>query len=220
MGALTIATRDAGTQPAEALGWRIIALAERGLALVLLLLLSPALLLAAIFTAALSRDSPFVAHARVGRGGAGIRVIKLRTMWGVAPASGFLLLEPIDDSAIPDSKTARDGRVTSAFAHFCRRYSIDEIPQLWQVVCGRMALIGPRPVTAQEMRSYYRLCADEVLSVPPGISGLWQVTGRSSLTYRQRRMFDLFLVRKRTLGLYVFILAKTVTAVLTGRNAT
>ncbi len=219
MGALAVAARTVRTQSTEAPAWRAVTLAERGFTLLLLALISPLLLLAAVVIAVLSRDSPFVAHARVGRGGNKFWVIKLRTMWGAAPRSGCLLLERLHGSRVPECKAARDERVTSVFAAFCRRHSLDELPQLWQVVRGEMALIGPRPITAEELRRHYSDCASEVLSVAPGIAGLWQVRGRDSLTYRQRRALDLFLVRRMSLGLYLFILASTFAAVVSGRNA-
>jgi lipopolysaccharide/colanic/teichoic acid biosynthesis glycosyltransferase len=199
--------------------WRAIAVAERAAALVLLVLLSPILLIAAVLTVILSRDCPFVAHARVGRGGRPIRVIKLRTMWGTAPRSGRAWIEPLESTPVPLSKAAADPRVTSGFAAFCRRYSIDELPQLWQAVRGEMALVGPRPITRDELRDHYGRAAREVLSVAPGITGLWQVRGRSRLSYRQRRRLDLFLVRKWSPALYLSILAATTRAVLSGRNS-
>jgi lipopolysaccharide/colanic/teichoic acid biosynthesis glycosyltransferase len=109
--------------------------------------------------------------------------------------------------------------VTHAFAAFCRRHSIDELPQLWHVLRGEMSLVGPRPLTRREIQANYAGCADEILEVNPGITGLWQVSGRSRLSYAERREMDLRLVRERSGKLYAKILAKTLAAVLTGRNA-
>jgi lipopolysaccharide/colanic/teichoic acid biosynthesis glycosyltransferase len=199
--------------------WRMVAAAERGAALVLLILFSPLLLIAAATVVFLSKDCPFVAHRRVGRGGRPIRVIKLRTMWGTAPRSGRALIEDLESTYVPELKSAADPRITSTFAAFCRRYSIDELPQLWQTVRGEMALVGPRPITAEELRHHYGRSAPEVLSVAPGITGLWQVKGRNRLTYRQRRRLDVFLVRNWSPRLYLFILGSTGRAVLSGRNS-
>jgi lipopolysaccharide/colanic/teichoic acid biosynthesis glycosyltransferase len=209
----------AGSVPAQASSWRLAAMAERAAALLLLLAVAPVLLIAAVITAILSRDSPFVAHARVGHGGRPIRVIKLRTMWGATPRSGRVFIEYLDSTPVPAVKTPNDPRVSSSFACFCRRYSIDELPQFWHALMGEMALVGPRPITAAELRQHYGASAAEVLSVLPGITGLWQVAGRNGLTYRQRRLLDLFLVRKRSAGLYLFVLATTARAVLSGRNS-
>ena len=87
------------------------------------------------------------------------------------------------------------------------------------VLRGEMALVGPRPLTREEMRAHYAADAPEVLSVKPGITGLWQVMGRSRLTYPQRRRLDLFLVRKRSARLYLAIVLRTLPEVLTGRNS-
>ena len=101
---------------------------------------------------------------------------------------------------------------------FCRRFSIDELPQFVNVLRGEMSLVAPRPVTESELKKYYGCDAEEVLRVKPGVTGLWQVMGRSRLTYRQRREMDLFLVRNRSLKLYLTILLRTIQAVLTGKD--
>jgi lipopolysaccharide/colanic/teichoic acid biosynthesis glycosyltransferase len=201
---------------AESAGWRLLGVFERAFALALLLLFLPVLAIAVVTTALLSGDSPLVAHARVGRGGRRLWVIKLRTMWGAEPKSGRLFVHRLNGTYVPERKCAGDERITSRFAAFCRHYSIDEIPQLWQVVRGEMALVGPRPITAEELEKHYGDCKDEVLRVAPGLTGLWQVMGRNALTYRQRRTLDLFLVRRWSAGLYLFVLAGTVRAVLFG----
>jgi len=223
MGVYTIGAALAKAEryaaPSRSLGWETLAWAERGFALTLLLAASPILFTAAIVTAILSRDSPFIAHPRVGRGGKPVDIIKLRTMWGTAPRSGRLLIQRLSSTPVPECKTPNDPRITSSFAAFCRRYSIDELPQLWQIARGEMAFVGPRPITAEELNAHYGPVAGEVLSVMPGLTGLWQVTGRNGLTYRQRRRFDLFLVRRRSARLYLFILTSTVRAVVSGKDA-
>jgi exopolysaccharide production protein ExoY len=87
------------------------------------------------------------------------------------------------------------------------------------VAAGRMSVVGPRPITRFELNEYYGPDAMEVLSVKPGLTGFWQVRGRSRLTYRQRKRFDLFLVRRFSAGLYFQILMLTIPGVLFGRNA-
>lgn len=206
---------------AETLTWRVVAVGERIFAGVLLLSLSPALAMVAAVTVALSRRSPFVAHCRVGQSGQTIWVLKLRTMWDGTASLRPALVEklPLDAPRNLIPKIAKDPRVTSQFAAACRRYSVDELPQLWHVIRGEMALIGPRPLTWSEIHRYYGSAADEFLAQRPGISGLWQVRGRSRLTYRQRRRLDLFMIRQWSLRLYLRILFATVPAVLVGRNA-
>jgi len=225
MAASLAAVRAIEKQPAHAVSrprvWAIVGFAERALAAVLLAALLPVLVLLAVVVAALSRRTPFVALARAGRNGNCIWLLKLRTMWEGAEcvADSRFLVERIENAPVPEFKTGHDPRVTSPFAAFCRRYSIDEIPQLWHVVAGDMALVGPRPLTYPELSTYYGDDAQEVLSVKPGLTGLWQVRGRNSLTYRQRRELDLHLVRHRSLHLYVSILARTLPAVFSGINA-
>ncbi|HEX6547062.1 MAG TPA: sugar transferase, partial [Bryobacteraceae bacterium] len=118
-----------------------------------------------------------------------------------------------------ERKPSDDPRVTSRFARICRRYSIDELPQLWQVVNGEMALVAPRPLTRNELDLYYGEDARELLTRKPGISGLWQVSGRSRLTYSQRRRLDLFMIRRWSFRLYLRILVVTVPKVLAGKDA-
>jgi lipopolysaccharide/colanic/teichoic acid biosynthesis glycosyltransferase len=177
------------------------------------------LLVTALAILILSRGSPLVAHLRLGRYGTPFRTLKFRTMWPAERCGRLTLLECIGDVAGPNLKSADDPRVTSAFARFCRRFSIDELPQLANVVRGDMSLVGPRPLTAAELREHYSSAIDEVLSVKPGITGLWQVMGRSRLTYERRRRLDLFLVRRWSARLYVAILLRTIPEVLRGRDA-
>jgi lipopolysaccharide/colanic/teichoic acid biosynthesis glycosyltransferase len=139
-------------------------------------------------------------------------------MWpGPRHKSGFFVEKMVDEKPYP--KLIADPRVTSRFASFCRRHSIDELPQLALVAAGRMSIVGPRPITRFELSEYYDSDAMEVLSVKPGLTGLWQVRGRSRLTYRQRKRLDLFLVRRFSIGLYLRIVALTVPDLLFGRNA-
>ena len=207
--------------PGRPLSWVVAGIAERIAALALSVLLSPLLAVVALATALLSRKSPLIALPRTGEHGKCIWLIKLRTMWetGRSGHGHAGLIERIEGAHVPECKAESDPRVTSAFAAFCRRYSIDEIPQLWHVVRGELALVGPRPLTYAELETYYRSDAGEVLSVKPGITGLWQVRGRNSLTYDQRLALDLYLVRNWSPGLYLSILAATIPAVLFGRNA-
>ncbi len=119
----------------------------------------------------------------------------------------------------PESKGFGDPRVTSRFARFCRRFSIDELPQLINVLRGEMSLVAPRPLTRTELIQHYGFDAAEVLRVKPGITGLWQVAGRNRLTYAERRELDLFLVRNNgSLKLYFTILLRTIPAVLKGQD--
>ncbi|MDE3166580.1 MAG: sugar transferase [Acidobacteriota bacterium] len=105
-----------------------------------------------------------------------------------------------------------------AFARFCRRHSIDELPQLWHVAAGAMSLIGPRPMTRAELRRHYGKDAAEIVRVKPGLAGLWQVSGRNRLTYEERRRLDLQFVREGGPGMYLKILLRTLPEVFGGEN--
>jgi exopolysaccharide production protein ExoY len=209
-------------QPADSTDiWSVISAAERLGALLLLLITLPLLVSAGVAVFGLSGKSPFIAHRRVGLLGQSFWILKLRTMWDDNRGHRWRLVERLHTptNGGPTLKLAKDPRVTNAFAAACRRFSIDELPQLWQVVRGEMALVGPRPLTKEELEAHYGPDAAEVLSRKPGMSGLWQVCGRSRLSYRQRRRLDLFLIRKWSGPLYLWILRATLTSVVKGQNA-
>jgi len=96
---------------------------------------------------------------------------------------------------------------------FLRRTSLDELPQLWNVLKGDMSLVGPRPIVADELEKYGD-CAEAYLACQPGLSGLWQVSGRNDIGYGQRVAFDLYYATNWSLALDLRILLKTVPAVL------
>jgi lipopolysaccharide/colanic/teichoic acid biosynthesis glycosyltransferase len=116
-----------------------------------------------------------------------------------------------------NQKLRNDPRVT-AIGRFLRRTSLDELPQLWNVLKGEMSLVGPRPVVREEWGRYGRHL-DTFLAAKPGVTGLWQVTGRSDSCYRRRVALDRYYVRKRSLLMDVSILVRTVRVVLQGRGA-
>ena len=186
-------------------------------ALILLILLAPLMLATAVAIVALSGRSPLVAHRRAGQFGAPFWTLKFRSMWSGWTACPGLIEHIVDDIG-PEHKSSDDPRVASRFARFCRRFSIDELPQLVNVLRGEMALVGPRPLTESELRKHYGFDAEETLRVKPGVTGLWQVTGRSRLTYPERRAMDLYLVRNRSWKLHAAILLRTIPAVLSGKD--
>jgi exopolysaccharide production protein ExoY len=196
-------------------------LIERATGVFLFLAASPVIAASAIAAAALSRRSPFIAHLRVAKNGEPFWMLKLRTMW---PASGsprgeWGWMERIVADPGDEEKNASDPRVTSRFAAFCRRYSIDELPQLWHVALGDMSLVGPRPLTRSEIERHYGAAAPEILAVKPGLTGLWQIHGRSAIRFPLRAAMDLELVRSLTASTYFRILARTIPAVLRGSGA-
>ncbi len=196
-------------------------LAERGAGCLLLALSSPVIAASTLVVAALSRRSPFVAHRRVGQHGREFWVLKLRTMWtrGEPAPRERRWIEYIDATPIDNGKAASDPRITSQFAAFCRRHSIDEFPQLWHVARGEMSLVGPRPLTRAELVRHYGHRAAELVRVKPGLTGLWQVYGRSAVRFPQRTLMDLEMVRTLTPRMYLKILLRTLPEVISGKNA-
>jgi len=193
---------------------------ERAAGFLLLAAASPVILTSAVLITILSGRSPFVAHYRVGFLGKPFWTLKLRTMWRRSDPVGTsnwierVVAEPQDDEKLP-----ADPRVTSRFAAFCRRHSIDELPQLWQVLRGEMSLVGPRPLTRSELVRHYGVYTAELVSVKPGITGLWQVYGRSAIRFPQRSAMDLALVRSLAPAMYFKILLRTLPEIIQGKNA-
>jgi lipopolysaccharide/colanic/teichoic acid biosynthesis glycosyltransferase len=187
---------------------------------------SPVIAVSALTISILSRRSPFVAHLRVGQYGQPIWVLKLRTMWDRSAreqrAGRWLervVVERIVAEPDEDRKDPFDPRVVSRFAAFCRRHSIDEFPQLWQVATGEMSLVGPRPLTRTEVQRHFQEHAEELLSAKPGLTGLWQVYGRSDVGFPERAAMDLELIREKTAATYLKILFRTLPAVIYGKGA-
>ena len=195
---------------------------ERAAGLVLLAAASPAIAASAITVAALSGRSPFIAHLRVAKDGKPFWMLKLRTMW---PANDEEVgerkawIERIIADPEQDCKDPSDSRVSSRFAWFCRRHSIDELPQLWHVARGEMSLVGPRPLTRTEINRYYPDNGMELLSVKPGLTGLWQIHGRSAIRFPRRAAMDLELVRSLTFKTYFKILVRTIPTIIRGIGA-
>ncbi len=183
---------------------------------------TPLLGVSAVAVSLLSGRTPFIAHKRVGWRGATLWMLKLRTMWGSDSEAGgrrTRWVEYIDDQAGPSRKQAGDPRVSNWFARFCRRHSIDELPQLWHVIKGEMALVGPRPVTRAELRQHYGTDGRAVFEAKPGLAGLWQVSGRNRLSYAERRALDLEFVQRRSVRMYLRILLRAVAEILGGANS-
>jgi exopolysaccharide production protein ExoY len=216
LGSLTV-PRQATTETDWT--WQAVTVCERLGAIALLLLGLPLLVVCAVVLWLRSGRPPLIAHRRVGWRGAPLRMLKLRTMWDGEPRRGSGWIEQIDDDRGPELKSAEDSRVSCRFARFCRRHSIDELPQLWHVISGEMSLVGPRPITERELRRYYGAHAAEILQVKPGLAGLWQINGRNRLTYAERCRMDLRLVRERSFALYCAILWRTLPEVFSGENS-
>jgi len=189
-------------------------------ALLLLIVLSP--VIAVISFLIWQRDGAPVlfAHYRVGYDGKLFRCLKFRTMMRESEQVLSDLL--LRDAAVRaewarDHKLSNDPRITPV-GDFLRRSSLDELPQLLNVLRGDMSLVGPRPITVAELTRYGKV-RWHYLSVRPGITGLWQVSGRNNTTYEERVALDRRYVEQRSVWLDIGILLKTVRVVVAREGA-
>jgi exopolysaccharide biosynthesis polyprenyl glycosylphosphotransferase len=189
---------------------------DRAAAALGILLLAPLLVGLALAVKATSRGPVFFRHQRVGRDGKAFSVLKFRSMVDGADKGVDSLLEQSDGNAV-QFKMRRDPRVTRVGA-VMRRYSLDELPQLFNVLGGSMSLVGPRPHVTREVEQYGFDMRRRLL-VKPGITGLWQVSGRSDLSWDESVRIDVRYVENWTLTFDLMILLRTVSAVLRGSGA-
>lgn len=190
------------------------------LAAALLLLFAPLMLVLALLIYIEDGKPVFFVQKRVGRGGLLFPCVKFRSMRPTAEAELAALLDRDAEARQEWEQTQKlqsDPRVTRIGA-MLRRHSLDEIPQLFNVVVGQMELVGPRPIVPAEIKRYGRrfpaYCA-----VRPGLTGLWQVNGRSDTSYRRRVAIDVCYSRNKSPALDLTILLATVPIVLFGRGS-
>jgi exopolysaccharide biosynthesis polyprenyl glycosylphosphotransferase len=180
-------------------------------------LTSPIWLISTAMIAVTSDGPVLYRQERIGRDGRRFTMFKFRTM--VAGADRMLPeVEGMTKGNGPLFKLDRDPRLT-AVGRLLRKVSIDELPQLLNVIKGDMSLVGPRPMPAHFGRDHYEDWHLQRLEVLPGITGLWQVSGRSDLTFDECVRLDLFYIENWSVAYDLFILLKTVPAVLKGRGA-
>ncbi len=183
----------------------------------LILVLSSPLLLAAAIAIKLEDGGPILfRQERVGRGGRSFTLTKLRTMVVNADEMKADLLDQSEVDG-PLFKMTNDPRITRS-GRLLRKLSIDELPQLVAVLRGTMSMVGPRPALPDEVAQWDGELRDR-LRVLPGLTGMWQVSGRSDTSFEQYRRLDLYYVDNWSLGHDLRICAKTVGVVLTGRGA-
>lgn len=185
--------------------------ADRVAAVLALVLLSPVMLGVALAIRSESGGPVLFRQERVGRGGRSFGMLKFRSM--VPDAETMLpALQLVDEGAGPLFKMRNDPRVTRVGA-FIRRYSLDELPQLVNVVRGEMSMVGPRPPLPREVATYEADVRRRLL-VKPGLTGLWQISGRSNLSWDESVRLDLYYVENWTPVLDLMILWRTVQVVL------
>jgi Undecaprenyl-phosphate galactose phosphotransferase WbaP len=190
----------------------------------LCLLFSPVLLvLMAAIAALVALESGFpilYSQKRLGRMGREFHIWKFRTM--VHNASQILERTLASDPELradwlANHKLRRDPRITK-IGRILRRTSLDELPQIWNVLRGEMSLVGPRPIVGAEI-ARYKEAYSRYIKTTPGVTGLWQVSGRSRTTYAERVAFDSFYVRNWSVWLDIYLLARTVSVIFTGDGA-
>jgi lipopolysaccharide/colanic/teichoic acid biosynthesis glycosyltransferase len=175
-------------------------------ALAAILILVPVLIVLAIAIKATSNGPILFRQRRLGRGGKEFWCYKFRSM----VVNAEELLNSTDELRIrfDENYKLRDDPRTTQVGAWLRKTSLDELPQLFNILMGSMSLIGPRPIVPAE-RSKYHEFADKLLSVKPGLGGYWQVYGRSDTTYEQRVQMDMIYIDERSLALDLTLLVRT-----------
>lgn len=199
---------------------RLIRACDIVIALIALIVMLPVLLLIALLVFATDPGPIFFAHRRLGEGGRHFRCLKFRSMVRDADERLRHLLATDEQARLEWEtyhKLSEDPRILP-LGRFLRRSSLDELPQLLNVLRGDMSIVGPRPIVPEETWRYGRYLSC-YYSCRPGITGLWQVSGRSTTSYRRRVALDVAWSRSRSFSFYCWILAKTVPSVLAAEGS-
>lgn len=181
----------------------------------------PLLLIIAAIILFSSRGKIIYSHERIGRGGKPFRCYKFRTMYKDADlrlqellTNNPQLLEEWKSSR----KLKKDPRVTPV-GQFLRKTSLDEFPQFWNVLKGELSIVGPRPVVKEEVTDYLGDKASKILSVRPGLTGIWQVSGRNDVSYANRINLDEQYVDTHSLYLDLILIFKTIPRMIFSKGA-
>jgi len=185
-----------------------------------LVLLAPFFLIVALMVRA-DGGPAFFAHQRVGRGGKLFGCLKFRSMVidSQARLESLLANDPVARAEWEATRKLKNDPRITRIGRFLRSTSLDELPQLINVLRGEMSLVGPRPVQEAEIDRYYGASAAHYMAVRPGITGLWQVSGRSETSYESRVALDVAYVSRPSLLADISILLRTPVAVLSRRGA-
>lgn len=213
---MSLITLDPTLSASRGLGPGAKRLFDIGLTLLILAALWPAMLAVALAVATTSRGPVFFVQRRVGHGGRTFGMIKFRSMYRDAEARLAEVRAQSDREGIC-LKLRHDPRITPV-GRVLRRWSLDELPQLFNVLKGDMSLVGPRPALEEEV-ALYPPRAHLRHTVLPGITGLWQVSGRADLGFDAMIALDLDYVRRVSLRTDLWVLSRTVAAVISGRGA-
>lgn len=192
------------------------------LSAVALALAAPMIALMALLVRLIDGGPSFYSQPRAGLGGETFDVPKVRTMRRDAEArleAWFVRNPALREEWESSCKLRDDPRLVPRIGRLLRRYSLDELPQLWSVITGRMSLVGPRPFPGYHLERFEPEFVELRQRVRPGITGLWQVTVRSGGTMAEQRAYDTYYIRNWSVWLDIYILSRTLAAVLTGRGA-
>ncbi len=183
--------------------------------LILILILLPLLLLLFVFDAFSIHGNPIYSHKRLGYRGKVFKLYKFQSMKNDRRPLEKILTKEQMHQLETEFKIDNDPRVT-CFGKFIRQTSLDELPQLFNVLFGSMSFIGPRPVIDVEIELYYRDRKDTFLSIKPGMTGYWQAYGRNNICYQsgERQNMELYYISHRSLWFDIKILLKTIVAVV------
>lgn len=182
-----------------------------------LILLIPVFLILAILVKLDSKGPVFYAHTRKGKNRSDIKIYKFRTMYSNSDEIFESFSDEQKEEYYKNFKLDNDERVTKV-GDFLRRTSLDEIPQLINVLKGDLSLVGPRPIVEKEICKYGQY-ADKLFSVIPGITGYWQSHGRSDTSYDERVKMDMYYIDNKSILLDIKIMFKTVISVIKKEGA-
>ena len=185
-----------------------------------LIILSPIMLIAAILVYVDDPGKVFYGHVRIGKNGKPFKMWKFRSMYMNADKMIGLLTPEQAKQYYTEFKIDNDPRITK-IGNILRKTSLDELPQLFNVLCNDMSLVGPRPLIESEIQTYYEDTHDVLLAVKPGVTGYWQAYARNNATYQsgERQKMEMYYVRNASLWLDIKILFKTVESVLSKQGA-
>lgn len=185
-----------------------------------LILLSPLMLILAILVYLDDPGKVFYGHLRIGKNGKPFKVWKFRSMYMNADKMIDLLTPEQAKQYYTEFKIDNDPHITK-IGNFLRKTSLDELPQLFNVLCNDMSLVGPRPLIESEIQTYYADMYDTLLAVKPGVTGYWQAYARNNATYQsgERQKMEMYYVHNASLWLDIKILFKTIGSVLKKQGA-
>ena len=181
----------------------------------------PVMLLIALLIKISSPGKIFFSHERIGRGGRKFLCYKFRTMYPDAEKRLREILKENPEKLLEWSQTQKlkdDPRVTP-IGEILRKTSLDEFPQFWNVLKGDLSVVGPRPVVESEIINHFGPKAEKILSIRPGITGAWQVSGRSDISYQTRVLLDEKYVDQRSMLLDLILIIKTIPSVMLFKGA-